>query len=303
MLQAANKPMNSHEKRNRQQAAAPPPPTASWPGTGRTVFSRRVVGHQVERVETASFASELIKDAVAGNKQYPSVLHAGKTFFKGHEKAMEQLNHYYLEPSLTGRLLAAERILDQLPAEERHKKAAEIMNKLLDWEPPPEKTTLENPEESAEAKPGQEPTPEAPPNNPTKTKPTRTPLQGPPDKKDAHRRPADRQDGLPQSLHKHHPHFRFFPSDGAEDPVRRPRYLCGRGVSVLRSRRRFLRAGTTRAIPAKASFRRRCRCGFPGGACHHRWRCRSSACRQVVSHFPRADSRRYVNLYSAYLIR
>lgn len=40
------------------------------------VFSRKVVGHRVERAETASFASELIKDAVTGNKQYPSVLHA-----------------------------------------------------------------------------------------------------------------------------------------------------------------------------------------------------------------------------------
>jgi putative transposase len=40
------------------------------------VFSRKVVGHRVERAETASFASALIQDAVAGNKQYPSVLHA-----------------------------------------------------------------------------------------------------------------------------------------------------------------------------------------------------------------------------------
>lgn len=40
------------------------------------VFSRKVVGHRVERAETAAFASELIRAAAAGNKQYPSVLHA-----------------------------------------------------------------------------------------------------------------------------------------------------------------------------------------------------------------------------------
>jgi hypothetical protein len=94
----------------------------------------------------------------------------GKTFFKGHEKAMDQLNHYYQEPSLTGRLLAAERLLNQLPPEERAKKAAEIMNKLLDWEPPPEKPAPEHPEESAEATPGEEPKPEAPRNKPDEDK-------------------------------------------------------------------------------------------------------------------------------------
>ena len=90
----------------------------------------------------------------------------GKTFFKGHEKAMEQLNHYYLEPSLTGRLLAAERILDQLPQEERSKKAAEILTKLLDWEPPPEKAAAEEPEESAEGKPDEQPKPDEQVNKP-----------------------------------------------------------------------------------------------------------------------------------------
>ena len=40
------------------------------------VFSRKVVGHRVERTETAAFAAELIRDAGAGNKQHPSVLHA-----------------------------------------------------------------------------------------------------------------------------------------------------------------------------------------------------------------------------------
>ena len=40
------------------------------------VFSRKVVGHRIERTETAAFAAELIRNAGAGNKQYPSVLHA-----------------------------------------------------------------------------------------------------------------------------------------------------------------------------------------------------------------------------------
>lgn len=60
----------------------------------------------------------------------------GGTFFKGHEKAMEQLNLYYLEPSLTGRMLAAERILSHMPDNERSKHASEILMKLLAWEPP-----------------------------------------------------------------------------------------------------------------------------------------------------------------------
>jgi putative transposase len=40
------------------------------------VFSRKVVGHRVEYTETAAFASALIQDAVAINRQSPSVLHA-----------------------------------------------------------------------------------------------------------------------------------------------------------------------------------------------------------------------------------
>lgn len=81
----------------------------------------------------------------------------GRTFFRGHEKAMEQLNHYYLEPSLTGRLLAAERILDQLPPAERHKKAAEILTKLLAWEAAPAKPANWQTEESTEEKPSNKP--------------------------------------------------------------------------------------------------------------------------------------------------
>jgi transposase InsO family protein len=40
------------------------------------VFSRKVVGHRVEHTETAALASALIRDAVAGNKRTPAVLHA-----------------------------------------------------------------------------------------------------------------------------------------------------------------------------------------------------------------------------------
>ena len=40
------------------------------------VFSRKVVGHRVENTETAALASALIREAVAGNKQHPTVLHA-----------------------------------------------------------------------------------------------------------------------------------------------------------------------------------------------------------------------------------
>jgi putative transposase len=40
------------------------------------VFSRKVIGHRVENTETAALASALIRDAVAGNKNRPAVLHA-----------------------------------------------------------------------------------------------------------------------------------------------------------------------------------------------------------------------------------
>ncbi|MEV7572317.1 IS3 family transposase [Arthrobacter nitrophenolicus] len=40
------------------------------------VFSRKVVGHRVETTEAAAFASALIREAVARNKQCPAVLHA-----------------------------------------------------------------------------------------------------------------------------------------------------------------------------------------------------------------------------------
>lgn len=78
----------------------------------------------------------------------------GKTFFDGHKEAMNQLNHYYHEPSLTGRLLTAERILDRLPDNAQKGEAAtKILTHILAWEPPPmpggkekkkKKTTEEN---------------------------------------------------------------------------------------------------------------------------------------------------------------
>lgn len=59
----------------------------------------------------------------------------GKTFFEGHREAMKQLNYYYAEPSLTGRLLAAERILDQLPAESRSEYVAALITRILAPDP------------------------------------------------------------------------------------------------------------------------------------------------------------------------
>ncbi|MCZ2402197.1 hypothetical protein IV498_03125 [Paenarthrobacter sp. Z7-10] len=59
----------------------------------------------------------------------------GKTFFEGHREAMKQLNYYYAEPSLTGRLLAAERILDQLPSESRSEYVAALITRILAPDP------------------------------------------------------------------------------------------------------------------------------------------------------------------------
>jgi hypothetical protein len=57
----------------------------------------------------------------------------GKTFYDGFKTATSQLNRYYEEPSLTGRLLAAERILDQMPEPERSERAIELFTSLLTW--------------------------------------------------------------------------------------------------------------------------------------------------------------------------
>lgn len=69
----------------------------------------------------------------------------GAVFFRGHEHAMKQLNRYYHEPSLTGRLLAAERLLEHLPANSDEKRAAAsaIMTRILEilqWVPSDDET-------------------------------------------------------------------------------------------------------------------------------------------------------------------
>lgn len=104
----------------------------------------------------------------------------GQTFFRGHERAVEQLNLYYLEPSLTGRMLAAERILRHFPDAEKPKYAAEIMAKILAWEfPLPKKD--EGEEEAPETgkpsggteptEPGRKPGEQAPTSNKPGLKP------------------------------------------------------------------------------------------------------------------------------------
>jgi hypothetical protein len=63
----------------------------------------------------------------------------GAVFFRGHEHAMNQLNHYYLEPSLTGRMLAVERMLEHLPDSREKGETAKLMMKWIqDLDFPPE---------------------------------------------------------------------------------------------------------------------------------------------------------------------
>ena len=62
-----------------------------------------------------------------------------KTFYDGHREAMEQLNFYYAEPSMTGRVLAAERIIKKLgmrkgPGPGAGDVAREIVTGLLTWQ-------------------------------------------------------------------------------------------------------------------------------------------------------------------------
>jgi hypothetical protein len=62
----------------------------------------------------------------------------GAVFFRGHDHAANQLNHYYLEPSLTGRILAVERMLERLPTDEDKTATAKVMMKWIqDMEFPP----------------------------------------------------------------------------------------------------------------------------------------------------------------------
>lgn len=60
----------------------------------------------------------------------------GKTFFEGHRHAMDQLNYYYAEPSMTGRMLAAERIVEKLANGKQTDYARDIVKSLLTWQPP-----------------------------------------------------------------------------------------------------------------------------------------------------------------------
>lgn len=62
----------------------------------------------------------------------------GAVFFRGHDHAANQLNHYYLEPSLTGRILAVERMLDHLPNSVDKTETAKLMMQWIrDLEFPP----------------------------------------------------------------------------------------------------------------------------------------------------------------------
>lgn len=59
-------------------------------------------------------------------------------FFRGHDLATNQLNHYYLEPSLTGRILAVERMLEHLTDPADKSETAKLMMKWIrDLEFPP----------------------------------------------------------------------------------------------------------------------------------------------------------------------
>lgn len=60
----------------------------------------------------------------------------GKTFFEGHRDAMDQLNYYYTEPFLTGRLLAAERIATTMGGPIHRTYARQLVRSLLGWQPP-----------------------------------------------------------------------------------------------------------------------------------------------------------------------
>lgn len=75
---------------------------------------------------------------IAGLAELGALLssYLGKTFFEGHRAAMEQLNFYYAEPSLTGRVLAAERIAENMVRKPQATYAKEFVRTLLTWKPP-----------------------------------------------------------------------------------------------------------------------------------------------------------------------
>jgi hypothetical protein len=65
----------------------------------------------------------------------------GKTFLDSHTQAMEQMNRYYREPLLTGRLLAAERIADQSRNESSSAYAKDIIDRLVSHHDIPSQAT------------------------------------------------------------------------------------------------------------------------------------------------------------------
>jgi len=68
----------------------------------------------------------------------------GKTFFNGYKEAIKQLAFYYAEPSLTGRVLMAERAAQNLDDKHLGKYADAIVNKLVTWDPPADNETSTN---------------------------------------------------------------------------------------------------------------------------------------------------------------
>lgn len=62
----------------------------------------------------------------------------GKTFYEGHRAAMRQLNVYYREPYMTGRVLAVERLVTQLARTPAVRPFLnDIVAALLQWQLPP----------------------------------------------------------------------------------------------------------------------------------------------------------------------
>jgi len=60
-----------------------------------------------------------------------------RTFYLGQAMAMRQLSYYYNEPNLTGRLIAAERLKDQVGAAVKDRLAAKIIAAILKAPMPP----------------------------------------------------------------------------------------------------------------------------------------------------------------------
>lgn len=77
---------------------------------------------------------------VAGSLTALGTLMSGflaRTFYLGQAMAMRQLSYYYNEPNLTGRLIAAERLKDQVGAAVKDRLAAKIIAAILKAPMPP----------------------------------------------------------------------------------------------------------------------------------------------------------------------